>query len=266
MDPSATASICYQRNCLISVIARVDFIPELSRDLSDLPQSVRSEAMRHFRVSEGGPISGIQARATGEALELTHSNFRVERFFGSEREKWIEITPGSILTSYIKYKRYDDLRAEFFGVLQALAVARTDTQIRRIGFRFINILPHPVQGGAVNDWAGYINPALIAANSYSVLDGRVNQHGHRIEFVYSDHRMLMNYGMHNADYPAPLCKKEFVIDLDAFCDDPASVPPLLASGEYLDKLHATIQSAFEEAITDQMREVLGREGGSTRAD
>lgn len=250
--------ICYERNHLVDVIARVDFFPELAKDLSDLPKAVRDEAMRSFRVVEGNPVTGLTARSTSEGLDLSSVQFRVEKFFGSEREKRIEIAPGSILSSYHRFSTYAQLRQEFFGVLRVLAIERPEILVRRIGFRFINIFPYPTPSEDVTDWSTLISPSLVAANSFSVEGASVAYHGHRIEFVLPDHRLVINYGMHNADYPAAICRKEFVLDLDASCENPEFVPTLPAAGDFLDKLHATIQKTFERAITDKMREYLMR--------
>lgn len=251
-------SICYDHNHLADVIARVDFLPELAMDLSDLPEPVKIEALKSFRVMEGSPVTSLMAKSTSTGLNLTSSAFRVEKYFGLQREKRIEIAPGTILTSYHEYSTYSQLRQEFFGVLKALASERPQTVLRRIGFRFINIIPHPSPNSDVLDWHGLITPGLIGSHSFRALDSKVIYSGHRIEYMYPDHRLVLNYGMHNADYPAPIAKKEFVLDLDASCEDPELVPKLSEADSFLDKLHETIQNTFEAAITEEMRDYLGR--------
>jgi uncharacterized protein (TIGR04255 family) len=60
--------------------------------------------------------------------------------------------------------------------------------------------------------------------------------------------------MHNPDFPAPVRRKLFVVDIDAFRSG------LFQHGELatlLNTFHQTAQEVFEDAITAKMREVLG---------
>ena len=63
--------------------------------------------------------------------------------------------------------------------------------------------------------------------------------------------MKVQSGFFNPDYPAPIKRNHFVLDFDAYID----FPHLINNTEaYFKKLHGTIESKFEELITEKLRE------------
>ena len=83
-----------------------------------------------------------------------------------------------------------------------------------------------------------------------------------VEFNYGDSQLRCQFGMPNPDYPAPIRRKLFVLDLDAYRTglmDPDEVPDLL------DDFHARIKEIFEQSITDGLRRLMnGRKGTHTK--
>ena len=71
------------------------------------------------------------------------------------------------------------------------------------------------------------------------------------EYVYDDIKLRVQSGFFNPDYPAPIKRNHFVLDLDAYID----FPHLINNAEsYFKRLHGTIERKFEELITDKLRD------------
>ena len=76
-----------------------------------------------------------------------------------------------------------------------------------------------------------------------------------MDFSYDDEqRMRFQYGMPNPDYPAPIKKKHFILDFDAYAEMLIDISEL---GDTLDTFHDRINSAFEQVIKDGLRKKMG---------
>jgi uncharacterized protein (TIGR04255 family) len=62
--------------------------------------------------------------------------------------------------------------------------------------------------------------------------------------------MRFQYGMHNPDYPAPIKKKIFILDYDAYCNGILTKNDIF---KYLPIFHEEVQKLFENSISDKLR-------------
>jgi uncharacterized protein (TIGR04255 family) len=65
--------------------------------------------------------------------------------------------------------------------------------------------------------------------------------------------LRFQYGLPNPDYPSPLKRPSFVMDLDAYIQ---AAHELQVSLQHTDRAHQCIQSLFEKSITDKLREKM----------
>ena len=74
-----------------------------------------------------------------------------------------------------------------------------------------------------------------------------------VEYTRDTIKSRLNYGYFNPDYPAPMRRFDFVVDIDSYCDYPQELQEL---EKMLDVLHSDAQGTFESLITDEMRKKL----------
>ena len=73
------------------------------------------------------------------------------------------------------------------------------------------------------------------------------------EYLIEEIKMRVQSGLFNSNYPAPITKKDFLIDMDAFVDFPHVIVDVPS---YLDSLHSELQNFFEASITEELRSIL----------
>ncbi|MBA7635071.1 hypothetical protein ES703_42671 [subsurface metagenome] len=98
-----------------------------------------------------------------------------------------------------------------------------------------------------------MNKDLLSIFAIPKNKSKISRAFHNLELNYGDYLIKFNYGMYNADYPAPIKRKIFILDFDAFS------MRILNENEirkFLPIFHKQIQSLFEESITDKMRRKL----------
>ena len=143
--------------------------------------------------------------------------------------------------------------------LDAIAAQCPRMEIHRLGLRFINEIKLPEAnagpGLGADFWERYINPWLLGGLRFAANDGALARHMCSTELNYGTDRATFKYGIFNAEYPKPNRRREFILDVDAYCHAslmPADVPAKL------DDYHQAAVSVFEAAITDALRERMGR--------
>ena len=76
---------------------------------------------------------------------------------------------------------------------------------------------------------------------------------HILEYNFDGQAVKFQFGIANPDYPAVVHRKQFVLDLDAYCHGS------LQEHEVQDALrssHEKLQKIFEESITAKARELM----------
>jgi len=248
----ALDAICYKRNFLTEVIARLDFVSPVAGIASELPKALSAGLLRYFPIGEPQPMftQKIQVLPTAVA-EPPKKEFTQWNFFGMRREKRAVLTPNFLFVSFNTYETYEKLRAEFLAILTPFFQGFPDAQPSRMGLRYINSLSFDLKNPL--KWDGYLNRKLLSLFSFPIPGAEPARVFHNLEVAYPDFSLRFQFGMHNPDYPAPIRQSVFVLDFDAYHQG------LIAASDVqslLDKFHSAIQSLFEQAITPALREVL----------
>lgn len=251
IDQQILDAACYGRNYLAEVVVRVDFLTSLNSLRESFPKALSDVVSTWFPIAEPKNqivqevrlVSGVPSPGTRE--EFTEWNF-----WGRDREKRLAVSHNSLFIQYKRYARYEDIRAEFVAVLDAVLRLFPDVQPRRLGIRYVNKIE--VEGSPL-DWVDWLQPFLVAALGapYSESLSRTIQVA---EFNFGDFKLRYQYGIPNADHPAVIRQKTFVLDLDAFTDSAFDSRNIATN---LDQFHSRIQDLFESSITDRLRGVMG---------
>jgi uncharacterized protein (TIGR04255 family) len=248
--------ICYKKNFLTEVIARADFVTPFPNFDTKLPTELTEAALKRFPIYEPQQRVERQIEVKPEPgpISIKEHPFTEWVFHGKEREKSLKITQTALVITYTRYTRFEEFRDEFLALFAATCQSFPDARIGRLGLRFINTvdLDH-VSGGSVFDWSPYFKSELLSLFKFATEPKNVSRIFHNLEFTYTDAQLRYQFGMHNPDYPAPIRRRIFILDFDAFSQgllEQNEIEPRLA------RFHSLIQEVFERSILDGLRREL----------
>jgi uncharacterized protein (TIGR04255 family) len=245
------SSISYKRNFLAEVIARVDLVSPLSSLGNELPKDISKELLVNFPIDEPKPAFTHEFLVSEKELSTRKHEFTEWNFYGRNRKKLLKIMPHAFFVVYKEHDKYENLRSEFFTIVETFFNCFKQAQPSRIGLRYINKLDVSVPSPL--DWQEYVSKELLGLFSYTIEDAKPSRIFHNFEAVFSDFNLRFQFGVHNPDYPAPIQRRSFILDYDAYFKglfEPKDIP------ECLNKYHDAIQKLFERSITDKLREVM----------
>jgi uncharacterized protein (TIGR04255 family) len=253
MEQAATDKICYKRNYLTAVIARVDLASPVESLGKELPKPILAEALRGFPIREPRPVRMQQLSFSKEGVHTEGKESTEWNYFGRDRGKRLTIATQAIFIAYDRYERYESLRDEFVSIVKVFFENCNQAQPNRLGLRYVNEIR--TGDGDPLDWQDYIDPTLLGTFAYKVDGAQPSRIFHNMEFVFAEtgFNLRFQFGMHNPDYPAPIRQRLFILDYDAYWQgllDVADIP------KSLDNYHVAIQDLFERSITQKTKEVM----------
>lgn len=246
-----TEDICYKRNYLTRVIARLDFPSPLQNIETQLPPEISKAAMRDFPIAEPREAVEQQVQFSRDELRSRRSEYTEWRFHGRDRAKTFTVGPSAAFAQYTRYSSYAALSSEFLSLVSVLFTIYDGLQGSRLGLRYINTIVLDEREPLA--WDAYLNPLMLCLFKFNPHDGATSRIFHVLEFNFGDVNLRYQFGIHNPDFPAPIKRKMFVLDLDAYYRGPLDhqdIAPNLAA------FHARIQELFEVSITDSLRELM----------
>jgi len=243
----------YKNNFLKQVIARVDFAAPISALREGPPKRIITALKKQFPVPEQKIQILDHVHVTASEVQRSKQETLQWFYHSKERDKRVCVAADAMYVEYFKYNSFEDLKRDFLAVSDALFAEFSDLQVRRLGLRYINNIEFPDEQDPT-DWNNYLDDPLLA--SFKLADNRstISRSFHVLEFNYGDTNMRFQYGMPNPDYPAPIRKKLFTLDHDAYCT-------LLLGRDELEKhlkdFHDRIKTSFEQVITNGLRDAMG---------
>jgi len=248
------AGICYGKNFLKEVIARVDLLNPLPGVEVSLPAPLTEHAISAFPIPEPREAvkREVQIGPQGVASS-SEERFKEWLFHGKERTKTLTIGRQVVLVQYKTYQTYEIVKAEFIGILDRVAEFFEGVQSSRVGLRYVNTIE--LAETNPTDWSAYIAPKPLSLFEFPPEADRkaLSRVFHNLELAFDTFNLRYRLGMHNPDYPARIRQKVFVLDLDAYTQSAVGIREV---GRLLDEFHATIQQYFEKSITDKLRSIM----------
>ncbi|MBA4365194.1 MAG: hypothetical protein C0398_04200 [Coprothermobacter sp.] len=244
----------YNRNYLASVVVRVDFLVPVIDLNKPLPPKLQNAIIQNFPVPERREVQ-MQIGPMFVPPNSGPRNVVALDFYNGPRTRHLGIGPDFLFIEEIRYSDYETLRSSLLSAMNELVTSPSEhPATKRIGLRYVNVIPAP--GNDPFDWHGYISsellsPILYAAKSQAGLCRGMTY----LEFNDSDARFIVHYGMQNQDYPAPIRRKEFTLDLDSFVTGVVDYQQL---PDTLDVLHSRIIDTFESSILKNLRSVMAK--------
>jgi uncharacterized protein (TIGR04255 family) len=243
--------ISYKRNFLTEVIARIDFASPIQKLNQELPPKVSERALKAFPIQEPRKAIGRELQISPVAVESKNIEFTEWNFYGKEREKRFVLFNQAMFVAYNRYPKYEPFKKDFIDVLEVLFNEIPEVVPNRLGLRYINNFEIP--NGDPFNWDEYFNQHLLSSHRFYEDKTAISRVFNNLEFNFQDFNLRFQFGMPNPDYPAPIKKKHFVLDLDAYHQGLQTFQEIPGN---LDRYHTQIQTLFESSITDKLREVF----------
>ncbi len=244
----------YRSNFLSKVVCRIDFgdnpalkgaaTPEFSARIQDLFPVASSKATTVVSVMIGPMGSGIQQEVAGNIWEHREK---------PDGTKVVSLSHNFLSLEYgaKEYDHFPSFRAEFARAYTEFQALYHVAQINRIGLRFINEISRP-EGGAL-DWNNLLKPNLIISVRAGISDGMdLLRSFHQIHVKNAAASLLVHYGLFNPDYPNPLVRRLFHLDIDASITETPAGEVL----QCIDTLNRITETQFEASIEDGLREIM----------
>lgn len=244
----------YKKPFLNKVIARVDFASPVETLLKKVPPRVNVFLLPAFPILEPRKAIAAKLMIGGEQLkEQQQESLQTHWFYhGKYKKKRAVIAPEYFLVEYDAYSSFEELKSHFLPILEELFKSIEQLQVKRFGLRYIDRIAF--DDSNVFEWSDYLHESLLAAFLIPHEDKQIVRAFNN--FTVSDEDMILQfqYGMHNPDFPAPIKKKLFILDFDAYTEGLLELDDIKAK---LEKFHEAIGNLFEQVITDGLREKMG---------
>ena len=243
--------VCYGKSFLKQVIVRVDFATPLDKLERNVPSKLLNAIVESFPIIEPSEMLSHEVSIEGAALQGKQITVKQWNYFAKDRSRQLTLTPQCIFVLYTAYKDFEETKEQFGNVVSALLKAFPDTKASRFGLRYINEIDLPLEDPTV--WESYINPALLGSRDFFGEGDVVTRLISVAELKYDDVGVRFQFGMPNPDYPAPVKRPLFILDLDASVSQAHDLMDVM---QYMDETHGRIQSVYERSITSTLREKM----------
>ncbi|RQS39142.1 TIGR04255 family protein [Burkholderia sp. Bp8990] len=247
----------YTSNFLTKVVVRLDFG---SNPISTLTPQSELSALIHgtfphvltrptntFQVTFGPAGAGINPQMAVVQLEHTKEPNGTTQAIVSPTHLSLEYGAGD-------YTSFPSFEADFDLLYRSFRRLYPDCRIDRIGLRYINEI---TGDGAALEWGDEIKDSLITGVMAGlVADARIARSMHQSVFIKGDDKATFHYGIWNQDFPAPIVRKSFVLDIDCYRESLDPGADLMAIFRSLNTLATDI---FEASIEVGLRNRMGIE-------
>jgi uncharacterized protein (TIGR04255 family) len=244
-------NVCYGKSFLKQVIARIDFATPLEKLDKGPPARLVAPIAKHFPIIEPTDVVTQEVSVNPDGISHRHTTERQWNYFSRERDRQLTLSPSNATILYTNYTTYDETKAHFSAFVDALGLVFPGTMVARFGLRYINQID-----GLVEDatrWNEYINDELVEARSFFTDEDTLTRLVSISELRYGQVGIRFQYGMPNPDFPAPIKRPLFIIDIDASVAEAHELGGTLA---HMDEAHARVQSIFERSIKQTLREKM----------
>lgn len=240
--------ICYQKPFLKQVIARIDFASPIAQMEKGVPNKLVNTIVKNFPIIEPADVLIHEVALDGNSLKHSQAATKQWNYFSKDRVTQLALTSKCVFVIYTIYRKYEDIRDQFSAVIDALGKAFPETKAARFGLRYVNEIDLPMDDPTA--WDQYIDPKLLCSRDFFGDGDTITRLITIAELKYDDMGVLFQFGIPNPDYPAPVKRPLFVLDLDASI---SQAHDLAEAMTYMDDGHLRIQAIFEKSITDVLR-------------
>ena len=242
----------YKHNYISNVIARADFSTPFFILQDDIPTELGTVCTKYFPILEPRNITMQQVIFNPDPLKTEKKDVIIKEwhFFDKNRDSNLVITTNYVYVEFTKYKNYEDMYNSFTAILEALFKINNQIEIRRFGLRYINNLEMP---GSKFAWGPLLNNHLLSIFKINLDRDVMSRAVGNLELNFGNYFIRFQYGMPNPDYPAPIKKKIFTLDYDAYTIGMLNVDEIKQD---INTFHEKIKELFEISITQKLRDLM----------
>jgi uncharacterized protein (TIGR04255 family) len=236
-------------------LRKQDVVDAILEDVADDLPVLRRQQQMTFALSSG---------AMGQADE-------VPRLFDLARRTSATIAPTALTVETTAYRTFSDFRVLLMKLVESIAKHGSVAAVERIGLRYIDEIRVPEPIFDARDWRKWISDDLLssidlvgnhaASATQGVTEYRLPEEDTHLVFRYAATHgvgVVSNEPLkrrHPIEQPGPF----FVFDLDCYFQPTLEKAPEFSPyriGEILDGLHVPAGSAFQNVITDRLRDLF----------
>jgi uncharacterized protein (TIGR04255 family) len=247
----------YRNNHLSKVIFKLDFkapftnIP--NEKAVDFSQGVKekysfsdSKLITQFTFKTTPKSSGIDQEVIGKLWEYRDKE---------KGDKILLLNPNYLSLQYQNrsYTNYNEFSSDidfFYNKLQAVF---TIDAFSRLGLRYINEIS--ISEGNPLEWNGYIKEELLHCTFAGLSrEMKLARSMHQLVTKYDeDTSVLLQYGIHNPDFPNPVARRQYILDIDCFISGTIERNEVT---NHLSNLNIVATEIFENSIDQKLRELM----------
>jgi len=243
----------YRHPYLKQIVTRVD----LANPLEYLPPAIDRVAASVRGVlptADTQQIFSMQVTVGPRPTFQQNPIGKVYRFVNRETSNTLVLEPNSIILDIRTYVPYSVRRNAIQSVIDSLQERAGSLDVSRTGIRYINTIV--LESGDPFDWTGLITDSLLASMSFAQNHEEVARATGSFYFAREICDILFQYGLFNSEFPNPIARKEFLLDIDCFTTEPSRLATVSAT---LDVLRTEANGLFERCIQDDLRNLMRRE-------
>jgi uncharacterized protein (TIGR04255 family) len=244
----------YKNTFLKTVILRLDYavLPVLQTD-QETPFTADMRA-RYLEVT-AMPAMQVAVFASLGGVHFGQQSpgwMRVHKAQGVARS--VTLAPNFLALEYGEnaYGHFDELQEQIGFVLKSFRDRFGSVQFTRIGLRYVNEIT--LNEGSPLDWDGLINPDLVTSVKAGMPKGlRMAKSIHHLIAIKDDVSVILNYGINNPDFPNPVARRQFILDLDCYA---SGVVEYGEAEQRIKDVNALAEQVFESSIADGLRKIM----------
>lgn len=249
----------YQSNFLKEVVIRVDYdtvaalaseaVPDTVEELKNHYPSVRGISERNVTFEFSESRSSIAQGDQGVRWELRDKE-------DGDRCLNLSKSFAALSVNNRTYTDFPSFLQAFESVHGALLRNHEIDGFTRVGLRYIN--EFTIESGSPLDWQGYLADGLAAAASVGRLSkSDLVRSMHQVQSRVGEHTVVVNYGIVNPDFPNPVARKHYILDIDVFRT--GEVPQFWNELESeLRTMNDLTVEVFESSIESELRKLMGQ--------
>jgi uncharacterized protein (TIGR04255 family) len=254
MSADIVKDICYKRNFLKQVVARIDLAVPIENTGTKLKPSFIRGVLKDFPIDEPREIIGHELQLSAKETTAKKHLSKDWVFYSKNRDKRLCIRENFayIEIKDFKYDKYENFFSSFKLLLDTL-YGNYDIVVNRFGLRYVNEMSVDKPKENRFEWGDYINNKYLTMFDVPKNKTDISRAIQLLEMNYGETKFRFQCGMPNPDYPAKIVKKMFLLDYDCYITG-------LLEKDAIEKcfydFHSIIQKYFEESIKDKMRDIL----------
>jgi len=244
-------TVCYKRNFLKNVIARVDFPSPVEGLKDQVPSRISKKILKTFPIAEPKKVIARELMLSPNSLKQKELEMTEWHFHGKDRTKTLTIIPSAIFVEYRAYRDYETLREEFLNAVGLIFENYKDVVGSRLGLRYINEIA--LDEANPLSWNDYLNEKMLYLLHFYPDPQVLSRVFSNVEMNFGEFNVRYQFGIHNPDFPATIRKKQFIVDIDAYSQGVQEYGEISVN---LKTFHDRIQELFEMSITDSLRRIM----------